>query len=70
MTKALASLDEEGFFGALRNQIVLFISSSDYDESIDMENRSAQVLNTAENYEAFLKCYVVLRRICAGLRRR
>lgn len=59
MTKALSSLDEEGFFGALRNQIALFISSSDYDESIDMENRSAQVLNTAENYEAFLRRYVV-----------
>ena len=36
-----------------------FGSSSDYDESIDMENRSAQVLNTAENYEAFLRRYVV-----------
>ncbi len=58
MIKALASLDGEGFFGSIRNEIVLFISSSDYDESIEMENRSAQVLNSPGVYEAFLKRYL------------
>jgi len=57
MIKALSSLDEEGFFGPLRSQIVLFISSSDYEESIETENRSAQLLNSPEVYGEFLKRY-------------
>lgn len=58
MTKALASLDGEGFFGSLRNGIVIFISSSDADEAIEMENRSAQILNSPEVHGEFLKRYV------------
>lgn len=58
MIKALASLDEEGFFGSIRSDIVIFVSSSDYDESIELENRSARILNSPEVYEEFLKRYV------------
>ena len=59
MIEALASLDREGFFGSFRKDIVLFISSSDYDESIALENRSAQVLNSAGVSAAFLDRYAV-----------
>jgi len=59
MIEALASLDREGFFDSIREDIVLFVSSSDYDESIALENRSAQVLNSAEVFAAFLKRYLV-----------
>lgn len=59
MIEALASLDREGFFGSLREDLVLFISSSDYDESIGLENRSAQVLNPADVAAAFLTRYAV-----------
>lgn len=59
MIKALSLLDEEGFFGARRDAAVIFISSSDYDESIDLENRSAKILNPPEVYAAFVKRYVV-----------
>lgn len=58
MIKALASLDEEGFFGSIRSGIVIFVSSSDYDESIELENRSALMLNSPDVYEKFLKRYV------------
>jgi len=57
MINALLSLDKEGFFGPLRSQIVLFTSSSDYDESIEMENRSAQALNPPAVYLEFRKRY-------------
>lgn len=57
MIKALATLDGEEFFGSLRNEIVIFISSSDYDESIGMENASAKILNPPEVYEGFLRRY-------------
>lgn len=59
MVKALALLDGEGFFGPLRNKVVLFISSTDGDESMALENKSAKFLNSPEIYEAFLKRYVV-----------
>ncbi|WP_313915174.1 DUF4303 domain-containing protein [Tahibacter sp.] len=58
MIEALASLDAEGFFGSMRSGIVIFVSSSDYDESIELENRSAQRLNSPEVYAEFLKRYV------------
>lgn len=57
MIKALASLDGEGFFGSARSGIVLFISSSDSDEAIEVENRSAQVLNSPEVHAEFVKRY-------------
>lgn len=55
MIKALEALDGEGFFGPIRNEIVIFISSSDYDEAIEMEDRSAQMLNSPKVYDQFLK---------------
>jgi len=59
MIEALSILDKEGFFGEIRGDIVLFISSSEYDESEEMENSSAKILNPPEIYERFLKRYDV-----------
>jgi len=59
MIKALLLLDKEGFWGRTRGNIVLFISSSEYDESKDMENSSAKILNPQKIYERFLKRYNV-----------
>lgn len=59
MINALAVLDAEGFFGPRRNEMVLFISSTDQDEAIHLENSSAQSLNPPEIYEEFLKRYAV-----------
>jgi len=57
MTDALKSMDKEGFFGQRRADLMLYISSSDYDESLAMEDKSAQYLNPADKYQAFLKRY-------------
>lgn len=57
MIGALSSLDEEGFFAAARDHAVLFISSSDHDESMEMENMSAQILNPPSMYAEFLRRY-------------
>lgn len=57
MIKAMSSLGEEGVFSPLRAQVVFFISSSDYDESFEMENRSAQILNPPAVYAEFLNRY-------------
>lgn len=59
MIQALAALDAEGLFGAARNEAVLFISSTDYDEAIALENRSAEILNSAERYARFLRRFAV-----------
>lgn len=59
MIKALSILDEEGFFGPVRKDAVLFVSSTDYDESIELENSSAKTLNNAITYNKFLKRYEV-----------
>lgn len=56
--KARASLDEQGFFGSIRRDVVISASSSDCDESTELENRSAQMLNSPEVYEKFLTRYV------------
>ena len=57
MINALKRLDEEGFFDSIRNQIVLFISSSDDDDDLEIENKSAKILNSSSVYEKFLKRY-------------
>jgi hypothetical protein len=57
MIDALASLDAGGLFAAIRERIVLFVSSSDADEAFDLENRSARVLNSAAVCAEFLKRY-------------
>ncbi|THJ30303.1 DUF4303 domain-containing protein [Lampropedia aestuarii] len=54
MINALKSLDEGGFFENPRKNLTLFISSSEYDESIEMENSSAKILNPPEIYKSFL----------------
>jgi hypothetical protein len=59
MIQALASLDEMGFFGPIRNEIVIFISSTDGDESIELENGSAKMLNPPGMYEEFLNRFVI-----------
>jgi len=55
MIDALLRLDKEGFFGMRRYKAVLFITLSDYDESLEMEDHSARLLNPPEIYEPFLK---------------
>lgn len=57
MIDALRALDQEGFFGAIRKNIAIFISSSDYDESIAIENNSAKLLNSSDLYEKFVNRY-------------
>jgi len=59
MINALQILDNEGFWGAARKNIVLFVTISDSDEAEELENRSAQILNPPEIYEKFLKRYEV-----------
>lgn len=54
MTEALKLLDAEGFFGRHRQGAVLFITSSDFDESRAMEDCSARLLNPPEICETFL----------------
>lgn len=55
MIRALSSLDEEGFFAPTCDHAVLFISSSDHDESMEMESVSAQILNPPSMYAEFLR---------------
>ena len=57
MISALKRMDENGFFAKGREDITLFISSSDDDEAFDMENKSAKQLNTEQIYLPFLKRY-------------
>lgn len=57
MISALRRMDENGFFAKRREDITLFISSSDDDEAFDMENQSARQLNPEQVYLPFLKRY-------------
>jgi hypothetical protein len=59
MVAALQLLDNEGYFGTGpdREQIVLFVSISDDDDAVRLENESAKVLNPAVVYEEFLRRY-------------
>jgi|GEM_PF-5336547 len=57
MTDALKRMDKEGFFGERRAHLILYISSSDYDEAMLMEDKSAQYLNPVDKYQVFLKRY-------------
>ena len=57
MISALKRMDENGFFAKGREDITLFISSSDDDEAFDMENQSAKRLNPEQIYLPFLKRY-------------
>ena len=57
MVAALKRMDENGFFANGRDNIVLFISSSDDDEAFELENWSARQLNPERVYLPFLKRY-------------
>jgi hypothetical protein len=57
MISALKRMDENGFFANGRENITLFISSSDNDEAFDMENQSAKQLNPPQIFTAFLQRY-------------
>lgn len=57
MTNAMLSLRNEGVFGRFTDQAVLFVSSSDYEESFEIENWSAQILNKASIHVDFLNRY-------------
>ncbi|AIO35848.1 hypothetical protein DM39_4674 [Burkholderia cenocepacia] len=59
MIEALRLLDQEGLFGtgAEREKITLFVTISDDDGSVDLENKSAKVLNPSSVFERFIKRY-------------
>jgi hypothetical protein len=59
MIDALNRMDEDGCFGPGREDVVLFVSSSDDDEACDLENESAKQLNPEDVYLPFLKRYDV-----------
>ena len=57
MTAALRLLDQGGFFGVgeARNNVVLFVSISDDDGAIRLEDDSAKILNSPTVYQSFIK---------------
>jgi hypothetical protein len=57
MIAALKRMDEDGFFAKGRENITLFISTSNDDEAFEMENESAKRLNPKQIYLPFLKRY-------------
>lgn len=57
MVKAMSTLRDEGIFDRFKDRAVLFISSSDYEESFEIENWSAQILNAPSIYADFLNRY-------------
>lgn len=54
ITSVLKRLMKENMFGSYTNNITFFITLSDGDGIYDIENHSAQQLNSAEVYEKFL----------------
>ena len=62
MIKALAVLGGEGFFDPPRSaskELVVYVSSTDHEESIELENMSARILNSPEVHAEFIKRYPV-----------
>ncbi|WP_254217692.1 DUF4303 domain-containing protein [Burkholderia multivorans] len=59
MIEVLRLLDQEGLFatGAEREKITLFVTISDDDGSVDLENKSAKVLNPPSVFDRFIKRY-------------
>ncbi|WP_322090134.1 DUF4303 domain-containing protein [Burkholderia cenocepacia] len=59
MIEALRLLDQEGLFGtgAEREKITLFVTISDDDGSVDLENKSAKELNPPPVFDRFIKRY-------------
>tara|TARA_B110001454_G_C12723212_1_gene435865 strand:- start:7342 stop:7890 length:549 start_codon:yes stop_codon:yes gene_type:complete len=58
MITALKRLDQSGFFGEMRSSIVLFVSSTDNDETETIENYSAKELNSQSVYSEFIERFV------------
>lgn len=54
ITSVLKRLMKENMFGSYTNDITFFITLSDGDGIYEIENHSAQQLNSAEVYEKFL----------------
>jgi hypothetical protein len=57
MIAALKKMDEKGFFARERENILIYISSSDGDEGYVLENQSVKRLNPEQLYVPFLKRY-------------
>jgi hypothetical protein len=59
MVEALRQLDAEQFFGTgdARDRVTLFVSVSDDDGALDIETKSAEVLNPPPVAAAFAKRY-------------
>lgn len=56
MIEAMRKLSEDGFFGTEeeRNSVTIFITSTDDDESQNIENESAKILNSEPVFKLFL----------------
>lgn len=57
LLNSLLKLRNEGLFSNAESDFVVFISSSDYDEAISLENWSAKILNSQSIYEKFERRY-------------
>ncbi len=57
MIEALERARRDGLFAGQGEDVVLFVSSSDDDESFDLENRSARRLNPDRIFTPFLNRY-------------
>lgn len=61
MTEALAQLTSEGFFErtptATGSACVVFVSITDDDDAENVENKSAEIINSRPAYDEFLKRY-------------
>lgn len=55
VTRAFKRLIEDGVFGENSEQITYFISMSDDERTIEIENHSAKLLNSESVYKEFLK---------------
>ncbi len=54
MINALQRLEHNGLFGTMRSNFVLYISMSDDDDALELENKSAKILNPSNLYNEFL----------------
>lgn len=59
MIEALRLLNQEGLFGtgAEREKITLFVTISDDNGAVQLENESAKVLNPPAVFDRFIKRY-------------
>ena len=57
MMEALHTLDKDNFFGKDRDTVTLFVSISDDNGSLDLENQSSEFLNSTKTHSVFSKRY-------------